>query len=215
MEYFEDSYSSSLIAEEVAMKMAEAVAILVVPHEIVVAEGGVLQCASRESVGETICEITQTPDQECFDAEYEFVAEVVEECSTIGRLDVINLWERVIFAWVIGDAQQGMLSFSLHESHAGLFALAPISRLAPMSAEGERELALSVNAKRRGIRRADFVKGALESPSLKSRALNIIFSKFIGAIDKWREIINASQMSEQEKQRLLQLVEMRLKMLEQ
>lgn len=196
------------------MKMAEAVAILVVPHELVVAEGEVVQCASREIVGETICEITQTPDEECFDAEYEFVAEVVEECSTIGRLDVINLWERVIFAWVIGDAQQGMLSFSLHESHAGLFALAPISRLAPMSAVAEREVALSVGGKRRGLRRADFVRGALESPSLKSRALNIIFSKFIAAVDKWREIIYASEMSAEAKQALLDLVEMRLEMLE-
>ncbi len=209
----EGVYRQRLIAEEVAMKMAEAVAILVAPHQLVVTEDEVVQCVNREVVGETICEITQTPDQECFDAECEFVAEVVEECSTIGRLDVINLWERVIFAWVVGDAEQGMLSFSLHEAHAGLFALAPISRLSPLSASHEVEIALSVNSKRRGLSRRDFVKGALESPSLKSRALNIIFNKFIGAVDKWREIIFDSELTEQTKREFFALVEARIEAL--
>ncbi len=213
MQSNENRYEEGIIAEEVAMKMAEAVAMLVTPHGLVDGESGLMQCAVRQIDGESICEITQTPDSECFDAEYEFVAEVVEECSTIGRLDVINLWERVIFAWVIGDAEQGLLSFSLHEPHAGLFSLAPITRLSPMTADDSKELALSVAAKRRGLRRADFVKAALESPSIKSRALNIIFTKFVGAIDKWRTIIEESELSAESKSRFVALVEGRVQML--
>ncbi|MFI3304182.1 MAG: HipA domain-containing protein [Rikenellaceae bacterium] len=211
--------------EELAMKMAEAVAIFVTPHSVVTSDEGVCYLAVRRvdcgvSGGdiccENICEITGSSDDvEGSDAEYEFVAEVIEECSTIGRLDVVNMWERVIFCWVIGDACLNMSSFSLHEPHATLFSMAPIASLSPLTADRSVELALSVNGKRCGVRRADFVKGALDSPSIKSRALNIIFNKLCGALDKWRELIDASPISQERREQFVALVESRLKRLAQ
>ncbi len=207
--------------ELLALKMAQSLSILTTDHHIVDDEKGGKHLATRridrdamcrEICADDICTITQIDPQKSCDEEYELIGEVIESCSSIARLDLITFWERVIFCWIIGDAHQDLLSFSLYEPHNELYSLAPLTTLSPLTTTPEREVALMVNGRVKCLRRADFA-AAMNHSSLKGRAANLIFRKFTESQSRLCEMISGSDLDTPLREELLLLTIQRIALL--
>ncbi len=196
---------------DLTLRLAQAASILTMRHTLAPnRDGGVLCLIKRLDVGVSgqDCEVDTIRlilDEEAeiyrSNGSYEQIAQIIEEHSTISKLDVLNFWEQLAFGWVAGCSQMDSLSFALYQPHRGLYTLAPAYNLLatailnPTPGEGD-ELKLTLNRKRRNIARTDF-EAAMKRSGIKERAIKGMFARFVGAQDIWSQIIDNSFIDEE------------------
>lgn len=123
-------------------------------------------------------------------------------------LDVVNFWEIVIFSWLTGNADMHLKNFSLFKptSH---YMLAPAYDLLSTSiimADDDEELALTLNGKRKKIKREDFEK-AMRDSGMDDKAISNIFTNFSKVLPKWEEVIKESFLPEDLQKKLHEYIE--------
>ena len=64
--------------------------------------------------------------------------------------------------------------------------------------EDTEELALTLNGKKRKIKKTDFVS-SMQASGLQEKVINNIFAKFVKAKDKWFEFIERSFLTDEMK----------------
>ena len=74
------------------------------------------------------------------------------------------------------------------------------------------ELALTLNAKKRKIQKADFVI-SMQTSGLENKVIDNIFNKFIKAKDKWFEFIEISFLPNKMKESLKSIITEKLNLL--
>ncbi len=207
------------------MLLAQAAHIVTAPHGLVrLTSGELYYMAKRVEIGangellpmEDICQISELSFEERYEGQYEEVMELIEEYSSVNRIDVVTLWEQVVFAWICGNSDFNLKHIALYEPYKGICSLAPL-KYATSTALSNSDLlgtmALSINGKRSGVKRAD-IERAMRESGLKMRAINIIFKKFVAAKQTWFELIDSSPIDEELKDRYKKLLENQLKQLE-
>ncbi len=191
------------------MRLAGAAHIVTAPNAMVRTSDGELRLVvSRVDINsmcvelpmENMCQLSQLASEERYDASIEEVMEFVEEHSSVNRIDVINLWEHIVFAWICGNSDFNLEDIALYEPYVGICSLAPLGvvRMGDFNKPFDGAMALSVNGKRKGITRQD-LEGAMRRTGLKGRAMNIIFKKFFSARERWFELVDASLLSDEQK----------------
>ena len=98
----------------------------------------------------------------------EALAKVEEQLSLIhiSKLDAVNFWEQVLFSWLTGNADMHLKNFSLYSLNPGVYGLTPAYDLlstALVLPEDTEELALTLNGRKRKLRRSDFVQAMTAS----------------------------------------------------
>ena len=78
--------------------------------------------------------------------------------------------------------------------------------------EDTEELALTLNGKRRKIKRSDF-EVAMNGCSLEKKIMDNLFSKFIKVTDKWLEFIDISFLPQEMKQQYKLIITRKLDLL--
>ena len=78
--------------------------------------------------------------------------------------------------------------------------------------EDTEELALTLNGKRRKIKRSDF-EVAMYGCSLEKKIMDNLFSKFIKVTDKWLEFIDISFLPQEMKQQYKLIITRKLDLL--
>ena len=105
-------------------------------------------------------------------------------------------------------------NFSLHDTGHG-YALTPaydlVSTVLVISDDPE-ELALTLNGKRRKLRRSDFVK-AMSQSGLSEKVIDNMAKKFRRAFPKWLDLINISFLPEDMKRTFKRMILQRMIML--
>ncbi len=201
--------------EAVTFRLARAAMILTQGSLLVrCGQSGALGFAvRRDDSVERIDELVARLEGCEFDGSYEMIAEMVEDFSSISRLDVVNLYEQIIFGWIVGCNSMTLNSFGLSHPNAGVCSLAPIARMIPLLAvAGGDELALDICGKRRNIHRSDFER-SMRSMGLKDRIIRITIEKMISAKESWFELIDLAPLSEERKQQLKTQISARLEVL--
>lgn len=110
------------------------------------------------------------------------------------KLDLVNFWEQVVFSWLTGNADMHLKNFSLYSTRKGYYSLTPgydMVSTALVMPEDTEELALTVNGKKRKIRRSDF-QVAMSGSGLEEKIINNLFAKFVKLADKGFEFIDIS-----------------------
>ena len=105
-------------------------------------------------------------------------------------------------------------NFSLYNTGRG-FTLTPAYDLLSTSLlipEDPEELALTLNGKKRKLRRGDFVKAMAQS-GLSEKVIDNMAKKFRRAFPKWLDLVNASFLSDDMKRSFKRLILMRMLML--
>ncbi len=186
---------------DLTMRLASCVAVLTLPHSLVRAEDGGLLYIEKSVDKESIRMIMDEEDYRA-NGSCEQVADMIEAISTISKLDVLNFWEQVVFCWVAGCSSMGLLDFSMHEAHRGLYALTPASEFiaSAIVSPHDDEIALTINRKRKGITRID-LEAAMKHSGIKAKIINGIFARYIAIIPIWSEIIDSSHIGEELKDR--------------
>lgn len=197
-----DTYRSLPELEDLTMHMAEAAKIAVVPHGLIRFDDGELCYITRridrqpdgsKTAMEDMCQLSERLTEYKYKGSYEQIAKLIKKYSAVPQLDLVNFWEVVVFSWITGNSDMHLKNFSLYKTPLG-FCLTPaydlLSTLIVMPQDTE-ELALTLNGKKRNIKRSDFEK-AMTASGLNEKVIQNMANKFGKAISKWIDLIDNS-----------------------
>lgn len=210
--------------EDLTMHLAELAKIKTVPHSLVRFADGELSYITkridRDSKGEKLamedmCQLSQRPTEYKYKGSYEQIVKLITQYSSIPKLDAINFWEQVVYSWLTGNADMHLKNFSLFSQRKGYYSLTPgydMVSTALVMPEDTEELALTLNGKKRKIKRLDF-KIAMSSSGLEEKVIDNLFSKFMKVADKWFKFIDISFLPEEMKEQYKLIIQKKLDIL--
>ena len=133
---------------------------------------------------EDFCQILNKVTAQKYNGSMEQIGRALREYSDVAGLDEIRLFELTVFCFLTGNSDMHLKNFSLIETEAesGSYVLSPAYDLVPVNIilpEDTEELALTLNGKKRRLKRTDFEKFAasLKLTSVQySKAMDRIIS---------------------------------------
>lgn len=188
--------------EDLTMHMAEAAGIKTVPHSLIRFVDGELCYLTRrvdrtkkgaKIAMEDMCQLSERLTEDKYKGSYERIAKLIRQYSSAPLLDVVNFWEVVLFSWLTGNADMHLKNFSLFRP-ANDYMLTPAYDLLSTSLampEDDEELALTLNGKKKRIKRQDF-EIAMRDSGMEEKAISNLFLRFSKAIPKWHDLITES-----------------------
>ena len=142
---------------------------------------------------EDMCQLSERLTEDKYKGSYERIAKLIRRYSSAPLLDVVNFWEVVLFSWLTGNADMHLKNFSLFQP-AENYILAPAYDLlstALAMPEDDEELALTLNGKKKRIKREDF-EIAMRDSGMDEKAIANLFDRFSKAIPRWHDLIKMS-----------------------
>ena len=194
--------------EDLTMHLAEIAGIKTVPHSLIRFADGELCYITRrvdrtkkgvKIAMEDMCQLSERLTEDKYKGSYERIAKLIKKYSSAPILDVINFWEIVIFSWLTGNADMHLKNFSLFKPTEN-YMLTPAYDLLSTSIvmpEDDEELALTLNGKKKKIKREDFEK-AMSDSGMDEKSIANLFKKFERAYPKWIKMIGQSFLSEEQ-----------------
>ena len=210
--------------EDLTMHLAELAKIRTVPHCLVRFADGELcyitRRVDRTSKGEKLpmedmCQLAERLTEHKYKGSYEQIAKVIQKHSSAPKLDLVNYWELVVFSWITGNADMHLKNFSLYSRQSGIYTLSPAYDMlstALVMPEDTEELALTLNGRKRKIKKSDF-EVAMQASGLDKKVVDNVFNKFLKAQDKWFEFINGSFLPDDMQERYRVIIADKLAML--
>ena len=188
--------------EDLTMHMAEAAGIKTVPHSLIRFVDGELCYLTRrvdrtkkgaKIAMEDMCQLSERLTEDKYKGSYERIAKLIRRYSSAPLLDVVNFWEVVLFSWLTGNADMHLKNFSLFRPAFDYMMTPAYDLLSTALAmpEDDEELALTLNGKKKRIKREDF-EIAMRDSGLEEKAISNLFLRFSKAIPKWHELITES-----------------------
>ena len=216
-------------AEQLVMTMADISGISTVPHALIKRDDTFAYITKRvdriiDKTGvrmlamEDFCQLDLRLTQDKYKGSYERCAKVIAKYSSQAKLDMTELFMRLVFSYVVGNSDMHLKNFSLIETHeaSGVYTLSPAYDLLPVNVimpEDTEEFALALGGKKTHIRKKDFIVFAEECEIPKTSAEKMI-AKIVSLKSKYQEMCDSSLLSQQLKERFSELIEKRCKMLE-
>lgn len=221
-----EAYESLPEAEQLVMSMADAVGIPTVPHALI-QDGDRLAYitkridrmpASDEGQSgmlamEDFCQLDLRLTQDKYKGSYERCAKVIERYSGRVGLDMTELFMRLIFSYIVGNSDMHLKNFSLIETAegAGQYVLSPAYDLLPVNIilpADQEQFALTMNGKKRNLRRGDFRKFATEC-NIPSAAADKMIARMVSYKERLLTMCAGSLMPEHMKESLAAIIEER------
>lgn len=209
--------------EDLTMHLAAMAKIQVVPHSLIRLQSGnlayITKRIDRKKRGklhmEDMCQLTERSSGDKYQGSYEQIAKAIQRYSVNPGLDVVNFFEIVLFSFLTGNADMHLKNFSLiHQPDIGP-VLSPAYDLVAtvfVNPADDEDLALTLNGKKRKIKRSDFIS-AFNSLKLEDKKQENIFKKMEKAKDKWMDFIELSFLSAEFKDAYRSLITARFKRL--
>ncbi|MBO4739388.1 MAG: HipA domain-containing protein [Bacteroidales bacterium] len=189
--------------EDLTMHLAELSGINVVPHTLARMADGELcyltQRVDRNAWGQKIamedtCQLSERLTEDKYHSSYEQVAKIIKRYSNVGKLDLVNYWELVMFCYLTGNSDMHLKNFSLYMPHKGQWKLAPaydLLNVRLVMPTDKDELALTLNGKRSNIKQVDFIS-AMEKSEISPIVGYRMIGKFAKLFPKWEQCIKNS-----------------------
>ena len=219
-----DLYPSLPELEDLTMHLAEIAKMNVVPHSLIRFRDGELcyitRRIDRNNDGsklpmEDMCQLAERLTEYKYKGSYEQITKLIFKYSATPKLDLINFWEQVLFSWITGNADMHLKNFSLYSKTKGTYVLSPAYDLlstALVMPEDTEELALTLNGKKRRIKKQDFVT-SMQASDITDKVAENIFRKFIKAEASWKEFITNSFLPKEMQDSYISFVEKKLAMI--
>lgn len=195
-------YQSLPELEDLTMHLAEISGMDVVPHSLIRLSSGQLSYITRriDRTGsikihmEDMCQLTERLTEQKYNGSHEQIGKAIIKYSSTPGLDLVNFFEQVLFSFLTGNADMHLKNFSLIDSPGLGYILSPAYDMVASSlvVEGdEEELALTLNGKKKKIRKKDFTD-PMNRFNINPRAIDNIFNKMLASISKWHDFIDIS-----------------------
>lgn len=208
-------------AEHLVMSMARLVGIAVVPFGMIKMGDNYAYITKRidrlenkKYAMEDFCQLSLRPTEDKYKGSYEECGKIIRKYSIRTGLDLSEFFLRLVFCNVVGNSDMHLKNFSLIESYSGsrdfylsaAYDLLPVNIILPSDKD---YMALTLNGKKRNLRRNDFLILADNIGTSRKAALNII-NKVVESKESFIEIINTSYISDDYKQKMTLLMEDRI-----
>ena len=202
------------------MHLAEISGIDVVPHSLIRLSSGKLSYITRriDRINEIkihmedMCQLTERLTEQKYNGSHEQIGKAIVKYSANPGLDIINFFEQVLFSFLTGNADMHLKNFSLIDSPEMGYVLSPAYDMVAsgLVVEGdEEELALTLNGKKKKIRKKDFLE-AINRFDIDAKAIENIFNKFRNSVEKWHEFIDISFLPDDMKSSFHDLIKERV-----
>lgn len=210
--------------EDLTMHLAQVCKIDVVPHTLMrMADGSLCYLTKRidrTSQGEKLamedmCQITERLTEHKYQSSYERIAKAIALYSSVPKLDVTNFFEVVLFSWITGNNDMHLKNFSLYEPVSGSFRLTPAYDLlcaAIFNPKDGEELALTLNGRKRKLKKEDFQKSAT-TMGIEMVTVNKLISKQVKLLPKMIACIEDSFLDDDLKTSYINLLNSRIELL--
>ena len=219
------SYKTLPENEDLTMHLAEIAKIKVVPHTLIRLQDGTLgyltKRIDRTSEGgkipmEDMCQLTERQTEYKYKSSYEQIAKVIAKHSYVPLLDLTDFYEQVFFNWLVGNNDMHLKNYSLYAPN-GKWVLTPaydLLNVSMVNPKDTEELALTLNAKKKRIKKSDFVR-AMETSGISSKVFDNILAKYRKLLPKFNEIIDLSFLDKEDKEIYKQSITSRLARIEE
>lgn len=205
--------------EDLTMHLASIAGIIVVPHSLIRMQSGKLayitkridRVKQKKLHMEDMCQLTERLTEDKYHGSYEQIGKAILRYSVNPGLDLVNFAEQLLFSFLTGNADMHLKNFSLlHQSEIGP-VLSPaydmVSTVLVNPADDE-DLALTLNGKKKKIKRQDFLK-SFTLLGLDTKQQENIFQKMERVKGEWMEFIDQSFLSDDFKEMYRELIETR------
>jgi serine/threonine-protein kinase HipA len=205
--------------EDLTMHLASVAKIKVVPHSLIRLQSGnlayITKRIDRAKKGklhmEDMCQLTERLTEDKYRGSYEQIAKTIEKYSATPGLDVVNFFELLLFSFLTGNADMHLKNFSLiHQPGMGMVLSAAYDLVATalVNPADDEDIALTLNGKKKKIKKADFIS-AFNTLKLDEKQQNNIFKKMEKSKFKWVEQIDRSFLKDELKVKYKSLLEVR------
>jgi serine/threonine-protein kinase HipA len=209
--------------EDTVMRLADLLRIPTVPHAVVRLASGERAFISRrvdrtrdgeKLAMEDFCQISGRLTEDKYRGSAERVGKLLRRHSVYPGLDAVDLFERVLFCYITGNADMHLKNYSLVETPQGL-RLAPaydlVSTVLAIPDDPE-ESALAINGRKSRLRRADFdsLAKALDIPG---PTVSKVYRRFVGQGDNLVLSVRANLLPLGMQDSLCRLIAERLRVL--
>lgn len=206
--------------EDLTMRLAELADIKTVPHSLIRLKSGTLAYITRridrtkkgKLAMEDMCQLTQRLTEDKYRGSYEQIGKTILRYSTMPGLDLVNFFELVLFSFISGNADMHLKNFSLLEKAEVGMTLSPAYDLVNtmlVNPEDEEELALTLNGKKRKLKKTDFTE-AMSKLGLDQKQQKNIFKKMTAAMPKWLKAIDQSFVTPSYKEQYIKILSERI-----
>lgn len=215
-------------AEQLIMTMADVAKISTVPHALITLKNGYAYITRRidriiDKKGvkllamEDFCQLDMRITEDKYRGSYERCVKIIKRYSSRIGIDLAELYIRIVFSFLIGNSDMHLKNFSLIETFegSGSYVLSPAYDLLPVNAiipADKEQFALSLNGKKTNLRKKDFLLFADECGITNNTAIKII-DRLLSFTEKWITICNESSLPKTLKERLIQIIIDRSKIL--
>lgn len=155
---------------------------------------------------EDFCQLSNRLTEDKYHSSYEKVAKVIDMYSSIKKLDKVELFYRLLFCFVTCNSDMHLKNFSLIEEKNKIY-LSPFYDLLPVNVliNDTEEVALTLNSKKRNIRKNDFIKYG-ENIGLDKKTIDKYIVKILSYETIFIQMINDSLLDEDFKKRFIILM---------
>jgi serine/threonine-protein kinase HipA len=223
-----EDYSSLPEAEYLVMQMAEKTGIKTVPYALIKmpAQNNSLAYITRRIdrvttkdrqtamlAMEDFCQLDGRLTQDKYKGSYERCAKIVSQYSIRSGFDLTELFLRLVFSYVVGNSDMHLKNFSLIETNEGSgnyflsegYDLLPVNVILPTDTE---QFALTLNGKKKNIRRKDFLVFA-DTVGIPTKSAENIIDGVIANKATYISLCEQSYLPDNMKQTFMQLIEER------
>lgn len=202
--------------EDLTMHLAAIAKIQVVPHSLIRLQSGNLAYITKRIDRvkkaklhmEDMCQLTERLSEEKYHGSYEQIAKAILKYSANPGLDVVNFFELVLFSFLTGNADMHLKNFSLiRQPTRGVVLSAAYDLVATslVNPADDEDLALTLNGKKKKIKRNDF-SAAFTALGLDLKQQENIFKKMEKASPKWEHMIDISFLNQEWKENYKSLI---------
>jgi len=215
-------------SEHLVMCMADAIGIATVPHALIQNGNTYAYITKRidrvfykdrveKLAMEDFCQLDFRLTRDKYHGSYEQCGKIIKRFSERSKLDLAELFIRIVFFYITGNSDMHLKNFSLIETAEGSmqYVLSAAYDLLPVKVnmpEDEEDFALAMNGKKANIRKKDFFLFAENIGVTKDTAQKII-TKLVSQKDKLQSMCMESYLPEHLKTSFSELIEKRCTLL--
>jgi len=216
-----DKFPTLPLVEDLTMHLARIFGIATVPHCLVRMKSGnlayITRRIDRKDGGkipmEDMCQLSERLTEDKYKGSYEQIARIIYKFSDTPGLDIINFFEQVLFCFITGNADMHLKNFSMidNASHGGN-VLSPgydMVSTALVMPEDDEDLALTLNARKKKIKRKDF-EAAFKTARLNPNQISNLFKKAIQFVGKAEDFIDISFLHAGDKEAYKEIIRERI-----
>ena len=210
--------------EDLTMHLATMVNIKTVPHSLIRFKDGSLAYITKridrdKKKGkipmEDMCQLTEKLTEQKYKGSHEQIAKIIMLHSAYPVLDLLTYFEVLLFCYLTGNADMHLKNFSLYKP-ANEYILAPAYDLLSTKLvlpDDKDELALTLNARKRKLKKSDF-NNLLNTYKIDEKVIENIYEKYRKIVPQWLNFIDTSFLPQQMKEEYKSIINKRKSILD-